>query len=120
VPPAAPPPAPEPWWPETRHVLGRAFDVMTLTSTWAAGALGAGVVWRFGPPLAMLVRMYLLEPEPVEPARRYPWLLAALLAALPLPLVLRRRWRLAAFAALPFALLPWWVLWTMLPETIPP
>ncbi len=95
------------------------FEVMTLTSTWSAGVLGAAVVWRFGPALAMLARMYSLETEPVEPARRYPWVLAALFALLPLPPLYTRRLRLAAIAALPFALLPWWVLSSMYPETAP-
>lgn len=99
--------------------MAAGVEVMTLLSSWTAGALGAAVVWRFGPALAMLARMYSLATEPVEPARRYPWAWALLFALLPLPLLRARRLRLAAIAALPFALLPWWVLYSMYPETAP-
>ncbi|GDX80003.1 hypothetical protein LBMAG42_18140 [Deltaproteobacteria bacterium] len=107
-----PPPTPptDPWG-DTRRIVGASFAISSLVMTWSAGALGAAVVRFVGPALAALGQMYVHGvTEPLEPKATF-WLGWTLLAAaLPLPFAVRREWRRASLAALPFALLPWWQL----------
>lgn len=95
-------------------MLGALFGMSSLLSAYATGVSGAFVAWTLGPPLAMAMRMYGGDTEPVRPQPWYPWGFAVVLALLPLPLALRRRWMLAGVAAVPFAVVPlMWALWRM-------
>lgn len=90
--------------------MSTVLGVMTLASTWIAGALGVIVVATLGPWLAMGARMYGGDTEPRHPEVVLPWVWIVVTALLPVPLAARRHWHWASAAALPFALLPWWLL----------
>lgn len=67
------------------------------------------VVRYLGEPLAMGGQMWVaMNTEPVRPHLAFPVVATALVALLPIPFALGRRWNLALIAALPFFALPWW------------
>lgn len=94
------------------------FGVSSLASTWLAGAFGVLVVAQVGPFLAMGARMYAGETEPRQPVVVVPWALLVVTGLIPLPLAWKRRWAWASAAALPFALVPWWMLWGLYGATV--
>lgn len=96
----------EPEKPSFRKVVGFAMALNLLASLYAAGILGAVVVYFVGSPFAQILWMIRAD-TPEVPAVPYPWMWTAVFAALPVVLAWRRRWQLAGVAAIPFAVLPW-------------
>ena len=79
------------------------------------GALFAiGVVVGFGPSVAMWLRILDDDTEPTRLERPFPWLLALVAAALPLPAVRGRSWKYASLATIPLVLVPIWHLVVLL------
>jgi hypothetical protein len=101
-------------------MLGALFGMSTLLSSYAAGIAGAAIAWNVGPSLAMVLRIYGGDTEPVRPEPWYPWGVAVLLALLPFPLAWKRRWTLAGVVAAPFAVVPLpWALYAMYQAAAP-
>ncbi len=83
-----------------------------LVSMYIAGIIGVPVVLYAGPAFAMAGWMARAD-TPTEPHVAYPWLLTAIFATLPLPLIRRREWQIASLAAVPFAVLPFYQLYRL-------
>ncbi len=95
--------------PKKRHWIFEALAAWSFFSAWIGGFIGAMTVRYVGSPLAMGAQMWVrFNTEPRRPELPYPVAMTVVLALLPLPLVMRRRWKWATFAALPFFALPWW------------
>lgn len=96
----------------SRRQVVAIFSAISAASAWAAGALGVFVVQQWGGSLGQLGQMYAsMETEPVLVTPSIPWPLVALLALVPVPVIATRRWGWLLPSALPFAALPWWLMY---------
>ncbi|MDP2314945.1 MAG: hypothetical protein Q8P41_18745 [Pseudomonadota bacterium] len=89
------------------------FALSSLVSAYAAGLLGAVTMIVVGPYLAMGAQMWLGNTEPVRPFLVWPAVPTFVGLLLPVPWLYRKQWNIAAIAALPFALLPFWQLYKL-------
>ena len=94
------------------RVMRAVVALNMLVSMYTAGIIGVPVVVFAGPYFAMAGWMARAD-TPTEPHLAYPWLLTAIFAALPVPLIRRREWQIASLAAVPFAVLPFYQLYQL-------
>ncbi len=93
--------------------LASGGQILTAASIYASGLLGILVVEVLGPYLGMAVQMYLGNTEPRQPEVHWPLGLAVVLGLLPVAPLVTKRWLLTMLASIPFAMLPWWMIYRL-------